>query len=188
MKKATFVFTVLFALAGLATICSCNNKDASTPATTPTLYDSLGGTAMVSDPANPGQQIEQGRLTIRSVVDSTIFVIAADNNINGFFKVLLDEVTSGNTSGFEALSKNLTDFVAVGTGAKSYSYTGLSMHDAHDPSKNPRMTGKVQNDDFDSFEADLVAGAAKNGIMSDNPALQSLAKIVESLRTIVVQG
>ncbi len=163
---------------------SCS-KNSTSPA--PTLYDSLGSTALVIDPDHSGTMIEKGRLTIRSVVDSTIFVIAADTNINVFFKVLLAEVTSGNTSGFQALSKNLTDFICVGTGAKNFTYGGKSMHDAHDPTTNNRMNGKAQSDDFDSFEQDLTKGAAKNGVPSTAQVFVSLAKIVESLRSQVVQ-
>ncbi len=95
MKKTPLLF--LFA-AGLfiTVISSCDKNNDSNPATTLTLYDSLGGTVMVQDPAAPaGTMIETGRLGIRSVVDSTIFVIAADNQINGYFGVLLAEVTAG---------------------------------------------------------------------------------------------
>ena len=98
------------------------------------MYDSLGGTATVSDPAtSPTATIEKGRLLIRNIIDSTIFTIAADDSINVYFKTLLTEVTAGNYSGFDELSKNLTDFVCVGTGAKDYTYTGLSMMVAHTP-------------------------------------------------------
>jgi len=142
---------------------------------------------MVSDPAHSGTMIEKGRLLIRSIIDSTIFVIAADTAINGHFTTLLSEVGSGNLSGFQALSKNLTDFVAVGTGAKNYTYTGKSMTAAHDPAQNPRMNGKADNGDFDAFEVDLVTGAGKAGVPSNTPALMSVAKIVESLRSQVVQ-
>ena len=48
-------------------------------------------------------------------------------------------------------------------------------------------TGKQTNSDMDSFEMDLVTGAGKAGVQSSNPALQSVAKIVESLRSKVVQ-
>jgi len=187
MKKGIILFSMLTVTAVSLTISSCKDKKDDTTPPQPTLYDSLGGTKMVADPTHSGTQIEQGRLTIRSVVDSSIFVIAADTKINGFFEVLLAEVTSGNTSGFEALSKNLTDFVAVGTGAKNFTYGGKSMKAAHDPAQNTRMKGKASNEDFDAFETDLVKGAAQNGIAADNPALQSLAKIVESLRGDVVQ-
>jgi len=175
--------------AGMATLffASCSKKD-NTSSTKPTLYDSLGGTTMVQDPAaSSGTKIEAGRLLIRNIIDSTIFVIAGDTAINGHFTTLLSEVGSGNLSGFQALSKNLTDFVAVATGAKDYTYGGKSMVAAHDPAQNPRMNGKADNGDFDAFEADLVAGAGKAGVPSSTPALQSVAKLVESLRSQVVQ-
>jgi hypothetical protein len=101
--------------------------------------------------------------------------------------VLLAEVGANNLSGFQALSKSLTDFVAVGTGAKNFTYGGKNMVAAHDPAQNSRMKGKATNADMDAFEADLVAGAAKNGVPTSNPALVSVAKIVESLRSMVVQ-
>ena len=166
---------------------SCKKKDNPMPPTPPTLYDSLGGSAMVSDPATSGAKIEAGRLLIRNIIDSTIFVIAGDTAINGHFTVLLAEVGSGNLSGFQALSKNLTDFVAVGTGAKDYQYTGLDMVTTHDPAKNPRMNGKADNGDMDAFEKDLFAGAAKAGVPATTPALISVGKIVESLRSKIVQ-
>ena len=187
MKRTAILSIVMGVIISAASVQSCKKND--TPvAAKPTLYDSLGGTTMVADPLNSSAKIEQGYLTIRGVVDSTIFVIAADTNINKFFSVLLKEVTAGNTSGYAALSKNLSDFVAVGTGAKNFTYGGKSMVAAHDPAQNPRMNGKAMNDDFDSFEVDLVAGAGQNGIMPTNPALKSLAAIVESLRTQVVQN
>jgi hypothetical protein len=176
----------LFVSVILAVVLGACKKDHDNN-TKPTLYDSLGGTAMVADPANTGMKIESGRLLIRNIVDSSIFVIAADPEINGFFTVLLAEVTAGNTSGFQALSKNLTDFVCVGTGAKNFTYGGKSMTAAHDPAQNSRMNGKADNGDFNAFEADLVTGAGKAGVASDNPALASVAKIVESLRSQVVQ-
>jgi len=186
MKAVKFLSLLAFtALFGLA-ISSCSKSKSSTPAK-PTLYDSLGGTTMVSDPAQSGTMIEKGRLLIRNIIDSTIFVIAGDTAINGHFTTLLSEVGSGNLSGFQALSKNLTDFVAVGTGAKDYTYTGKTMTAAHDPAQNPRMNGKADNGDFNAFEVDLVAGAGKAGVPSNNPALMSVAKIVESLRSQVVQ-
>lgn len=167
---------------------SCKKNDTPAPTAQPTLYDSLGGSAMVADPANPGARIEKGRLLIRNIIDSTIFVIAGDTAINGHFTVLLSEVGNGNLSGFQELSKNLTDFVAVGTGAKDYQYTGLSMVAAHDPATNPRMNGKADNSDMDAFEKDLLAGADKAGVPGSTPALISVGKIVESLRGQVVQN
>ncbi len=142
MKKLAFLSVIAGIIVVAASVSSCKKNSSSTPK--PTLYDSLGGTAMVQDPsAASGTKIEAGRLLIRSIIDSTIFVIAGDSRINGHFTVLLAEVGGGNLTGFEALSKNLTDFVAVGTGAKDYTYGGKSMHAAHDPAENSRMNGKA---------------------------------------------
>lgn len=188
MKKIALVFAVVgIGIISISTQ-SCKKND-DTPATPkPTLYDSLGGETLVADPTGTnGATIEAGRLLIRNIIDSTIFVIAGDNAINGHFTVLLSEVTSGNLSGFQELSKNLTDFVAAGTGSTHYTYEGLSMTAAHDPAQNPRMNNKATNADMDAFEADLFTGAAKAGVSSSNPALQSVGRIVESLRSQVVQ-
>ncbi|MEO8853664.1 MAG: group 1 truncated hemoglobin [Ginsengibacter sp.] len=166
---------------------SCKKKDNPMPPTPPTLYDSLGGSAMVSDPATSGAKIEAGRLLIRNIIDSTIFIIGGDTAINGHFTVLLGELGNKDFSGFMELSKNITDFVAVATGAKDYTYTGMDMVTAHDPSKNLRMNGKADNGDMDAFEKDLFAGAAKAGVPATTPALISVGKIVESLRSKIVQ-
>ena len=185
-KTALFTITAVFAFTTLllTTMPSC--KKTETPATVsgPTLYDSLGGTTMVADPANAGAMIEQGRLNIRSVVDSTIFVIAADNQINGYFKVLLNEVTSGNTSGYVALTNNLTDFFCVATGAKDFTYGGKSMSDAHNPNYNPRITGVVTTAAFNQFVNDLVTGATKNSVPSN--LIGSVGKVVGTVEGQVV--
>ncbi len=175
------MFSALFI--GIAMTQSCKKSDTSP--VTATLYDTLGGTKMVSDPNSPGNMIEQGRLGIRSVVDSTIFVIAGDTAINGHFTVLLSEVTSGNLSGFQALSKNLTDFFCVATGAQNYTYGGKSMTAAHDPAQNSRMNGKADASDFDAFVNDLVKGAQKNGL--SNQQIGSVGALVGTLKSQVVQ-
>jgi hypothetical protein len=184
MKKIALLF-ILGSLATGVFVTSCKKDSEPSKTTTMTLYDSLGGTTMVKDPANADVMIETGRLGIRSVVDSTIFVIAADTAINQYFTVLLAEVTSGNTSGFSALSKTLTDFVCVGTGAKNFTYAGKSMVDAHDPAKNSRMSMKANNAAFDAFVADLVKGAKKNGL--SDMLIGQVGAVVSSLRTQVVQ-
>jgi hypothetical protein len=185
--KTTVLFSAILGIVISASLMGSCKKSDSTPVAKPTLYDSLGGTTLVSDPATPGATIEKGRLLIRNIIDSTIFVIAGDTAINGHFTTLLSEVGMGNLTGFEALSKNLTDFVAVGTGAKDYTYGGKSMVAAHDPAQNPRMNGKADNGDFNAFEVDLFAGAGKAGVPSTTPALISVGNIVESLRSQVVQ-
>ena len=186
MNKKTIAMSVVLGTVVTAATLLGSCKKNSSPAP-PTLYDSLGGTAMVSDPGNSGMTIEKGRLLIRNIVDSTIFVIAGDTAINGHFTTLLSEVSSGNLSGFQTLSKNLTDFMAVATGAKDYTYSGKTMVVAHDPAQNPRMNGKADNSDFNAFEADLVKGAGKAGVQANTPALISVGKLVESLRSQVVQ-
>jgi hypothetical protein len=188
MKNLTALSVVALVVASLA-FQSCKKNNSSTP-TTPakaTLYDSLGGTAMVNDPLKSGIKIEAGRLLLRNVLDSTIFVIAADPKLNSHFSVLLNEVKAGNLSGLQDFSETLTDFVAIATGAKSYTYMGMDMVTAHDPAKNNRMNGKASNADFTQFETDLYLGAQKNGLQANNPALGSVAKIVESLRSAIVQ-
>lgn len=177
--------TILAAVLGIISFsmlqsCSKNGSPAKQ-----TLYDSLGGTTKVNDPANSGQMIEKGRLGLRSVVDSAIFVIAADSKINGYFQVLLGEVGSGNLTGFQALSKNLTDFFCVATGAKNFSYSGKNMHDAHDPATNSRMNGKAENSDFDQFIADVVIAAQKNGL--SNQLIGQVGVVINSVRSQVVQ-
>lgn len=181
-----FIPSLLIICFGLLIITSAACKKNDDNNNMMTLYDSLGGTEKVADPANSGQMIEKGRLGIRSVVDSTIFVIAADNQLNGFFPVLLAEVTSGNTSGFEALSKNLTDFFCVATGAKNFTYTGKNMVAAHDPAQNPRTAAKASNTDFDHFVADLVIGAKKCGLSDD--LISRVGRVVETTRSQVVQA
>jgi len=182
MKRVIGATAVAGFVVVMSLMTSCKKSSSST---TMTLYDSLGGTTMVTDPINTSAKIEKGRLAIRNVLDSTIFVIAGDTAINGFFTVLLSEVTSGNTTGYEALSKNLTDFVCVATGAKNFTYGGKSMVAAHDPSQNSRMNGKADSHDFDVFVADLVIGAKKNGV--SDQLIGQVGALVNTLRSQVVQ-
>ncbi|MFP5043048.1 group 1 truncated hemoglobin [Parasediminibacterium sp. JCM 36343] len=193
MKKTT-IKTVLASvamlsiIAGMTLMASCKKSDSTvSPVATMSLYDSLGSTTMVTDPAAPTTKIEKGRLALRSVVDSTIFVIAVDTSINNeFFSVLLSEVKVGNTTGFSALSKNLTDFFCYATGAKNFTYGGKSMKAAHDPAQNSRMGAKADATDFDQFVADLVKGAKKNGV-SDDMINNHIGPLVYTLKTQVVQ-
>lgn len=187
MKKSKQLLSALIVLSALFfASCKEEEKTVTTP-TTPTLYEKLGGTTMVSDPANPSMMIEKGRLGLRSVVDSTILIIAGDTALQPYFQVLLMEVTSGNTTGFTALSKNLTDFFCVATGAKNFTYNGIaSMAAAHDPAQNNRMGLKSNNAAYNRFIADVVAGAAQNGV-TDQAIVSELGTILESLRTTIVQ-
>lgn len=155
-----------------------------------TLYTALGGDEMVDDPANQGQMIERGYLTLRSVVDSTIFVIAGDDRLNEeYFSVLLNEVGNNDLSGFAALSKGLTDFFAYATGSTNpdHYYTGLNMVDAHNPSVNSRMGNLSDDAAYDAFIEDVVAGAGQNNVPSDDPIVAALGGFLESLRGDIVQ-
>jgi len=157
---------ILGLLVAVTSMESCKKSSSSSPAAPATLYDTLGGTTLVTDPAPPDNgpaQIQHGRLTIRDVIDSTIFVIAADDSINRYFAVLLSEVGKGNLSGFDSLSRNLTDFVSVAAGATAYTYTGLTMSNAHNPSVNPRIAAAVTSGAFSEFINDVAAGATKVG-------------------------
>lgn len=184
MTKIKFSFALMLLLSAIIIVPACKDDD-DDPAEM-TLYERLGGDVMVSDPANPGSMIQQGRLNLRSVVDSTIFIIAGDNRLTPFFPTLLGEVGSGELSGFTALSKNLTDFFSVATGSETASYVGLNMVDAHDPAKNSRMALKATNASFDAFIEDVVAGAAQNGV-TDADLINDLGALIETLREDVVQ-
>lgn len=185
MKKV-FLYATTFAVIGMMGLTTSCKKDEEKPDPTPaTLYSKVGGETKVADPSNPGQMIEKGRLSLRAVVDSSIFVIAADPQLQPYFATLLGEVGSGDLTGFAALSKNFTDFFCVATGAKNYNYTGLNMVDTHDPAKNGRMAMKTNNADFDKFVGDIVIGAQKNGVPND--IIQEVGALLETTRSAVVQ-
>lgn len=194
MKKSLLLFAGIL-LAGTVVFTSCSKDEdepTPTPTPTPTLYDRVGGTTMVADKANPGQMIQAGRQTLRSVVDSAIYVIAGDPKMTKFFPVLLGEVGAGNTTGFAALSKNFTDFLCLATQQPGAVYIGKNMKDAHDPAKNNRMGEKAANADFDAFITDIATALAKNGVTATTPAkdtklLGDLAALLETTRPDVVQ-
>jgi hypothetical protein len=185
MKKTNVAFAAIVALVAVSVVTMSCHKDHNNPPATMTFYDTLGGTATVNDPAHPGTMIEKGRLGLRTVVDSAIFIIAVDSKINSYFTVLLSEVGQANLSGFQALSKNLTDFLCVATGAKDFSYTGKNMTDAHNPSANARISMKVDGADFDEFVVDVAASAKKNGLT--DAMISRVGALLNSLKTTVVQ-
>ena len=192
MKKFSklAILAVLFATGAFVT--SCNNDDNNTtPA--PTLYTKLGGTAMVSDPNNPGQMIEQGRLSYRSVVDSTItlivtdIVVGANGNLGAHFAPIIGEATSGNTTNVAVLSKNLTDFFSANTGGgATNTYVGLDMVTAHNPATNPRMGVKSTDANYDKFIGYVGAAAGLNGV-TDPALIGDVVAVLESLRAPIVQ-
>lgn len=188
MKKNIFLafFCILTLAIGFS---ACSDDTTSTP--TPTLYERVGGTAMVSDPSNPGTMIEKGRLTLRSVVDSSILVIAADAQLAKYFPVLFAELGAGNTSGVTALSKNFTDFLCTATGSKNsaYGYTGKSMKAAHNPASHSRMGALADAADFDKFVGDIGVGLAKNGVTSANnkQLVDDLVALLNTTKADIVQ-
>ncbi|MCE2495409.1 MAG: group 1 truncated hemoglobin [Flavobacteriales bacterium] len=186
MKYTARLLAVLFAASTILVACDKDDDMNDMNPDEPTLYERVGGDAMVQDPNNPGQQIEQGYLTLRAVVDSAIFVIAADPQLQPYFETLLMEVGNGNLTGFTILSKNLTDFFAVATGSESYNYTGLSMKDAHDPAQNPRMAMKSNDADFDQFIADVAVSLDQNGV-TDQELIGDLIALIETIHADVVQ-
>ncbi|MGL2965239.1 hypothetical protein [Flavobacterium sp. XGLA_31] len=179
---------------GALSFSSCSSSDNSTPAT-PSIYERLGGTTMVSDPDNPGQMIEQGRLSYRKVVNSTIGLIVADiqsnasGNLGAHFAPLLGEVGAGNTTNLAELVDNLTDFFSYNTGGTNAvnMYTGLSMADAHNPAVNSRMGVKATNADYTKFEGYVGAAAQANGVAANTQLYTDLVAVLESLRSPIVQ-
>jgi hypothetical protein len=163
---------------------------ANTP--TPTLYERVGGTTLTTDPMNASMQIEKGRLTLRTVVDSSILVIAADPQMTKYFPVLFAELGAGNTTGFVALKENFTDFLCSATGSKNanYAYVGMNMKDAHDPAKNNRMGLKTNAADFDKFVGNIGIGLAQNGVTAaNNKALvDDLVALLYTTKADIVQN
>jgi len=192
MKNFSKLALVALFIASGAFVTSCNDDDdkAAEPAS---LYAKLGGTTMVADPNNPSQMIEQGRLSYRSVVDSTITLIVADivtgaeGNLGAHFAPIVSEVSSGNATNVSILSKNLTDFFSANTGGGATNvYTGLDMVAAHDPAQNPRMGVKSTDADYDKFIGYVGAAAGLNGV-TDPQLINEVVAVLESLRTPIVQ-
>lgn len=186
------LFTLVL-LSGIAFVSCSDDDDAGTPPAELTLYQKLGGTTMVTDPNNPNQMIEQGRLSYRSVVDSTITLIVADivadsqGNLGAHFAPVVGEVLGGNTTNVAVLSKNLTDFFSANTGGgATNTYSGLGMVAAHDPAQNPRMGVKANDADYDKFIGYVGAAAGLNGV-TDPALIGEVVEVLESLRAPIVQ-
>lgn len=193
MKKFSKI-TLSVLLVASATLTSCNNDDDS-PMVKASIYDRLGGTAMVADPDNSGQMIEQGRLSFRKVVNSTIGLIVADvqsnaaGNLQAHFAPLLAETGSTQATNIAKLSDNLTDFFSFNTGGTNAvnTYSGLNMVAAHDPAINSRMGTKASNADYTKFEGYVGAAANANGVASNTELYTDIVAVLESLRTPIVQ-
>jgi hypothetical protein len=179
-----------------AAFTSCNNDDdAPAPVAKASIYDRLGGTKMVADPDNSGQMIEQGRLSFRKVVNSTIGLIVADvqsnasGNLSAHFAPLLAETGTTQATNIAKLSDNLTDFFSFNTGGTNAvnTYSGLSMVAAHNPATNARMGTKSSSADYTKFEGYVGAAANANGVASNTELYSDIVVVLESLRTPIVQ-
>lgn len=190
--------TLSVLLAASATLTSCSSNDDDAPVTPPvkaSIYERLGGTKMVSDPDNAGQMIEQGRLSFRKVVNSTIGLIVADvqsnaaGNLQAHFAPVLAETGTTQSTNIAKLSDNLTDFFSFNTGGTNTvnTYSGLNMVAAHDPVKNPRMGTKSSTADYTKFEGYVGAAANANGVASNTELYTDIVAVLESLRTPIVQ-
>lgn len=179
----------MLAIAMAMSFTACDDDDDDddpSPPTEPTLYQKLGGAAMVDDPANSGDMIEQGKLNLRSVVDSSIFVIAADPVLSPYFETLLMELDNGNTTGLTQLSTSLTNFFSEASGSENIEYNGLDMVAAHDPDINNRMEFAADDMAFDAFKAAVGTGAQQNNV--DQDLIEEVAALIETLREPVVQN
>jgi hypothetical protein len=151
-----------------------------------TLYDSLGGTVMVTDPANFGQTVEQGYLTIRTIVDTTLLIIQADSTINGYFSIMVNEDTlHAAPTEYDKLSLNFSNFLAVATGAKDYHYSGPDLFAAHNPDSNANMPGRVDSAAFNEFAYDLGRSATLYGL--SNQLISQLGTLLYRYEGQVVQ-
>ena len=191
MKKSKLL--LLIAMLGFSVVySSCDREDMPDPMQDESFYATkLGGSTMVADPLNSGQRIEQGFLNLRTVVINTVTTIATNEGgkydaLQPYFSVLLSEVGRNQTSGLNMLVMDFTEFLAEATGASNFNYTGLAMDAAHDPARNPRMNGKINNADYDLFIQAVVEGAAQAGITS-NDVIGPVGQLLESIRQPIVQ-
>ncbi|MBP7645080.1 MAG: group 1 truncated hemoglobin [Saprospiraceae bacterium] len=186
-------FAVCLFLSSFFLFTSCGKDEEMV--TDPTIYERLGGSTMVADPDNPGQQIEAGRLSFRKVVNTTIGLIVADitagapGNLQAHFAPVLAETGATQTTNIAKLSDNLTDFFSFNTGGTNAvnTYSGLNMVDAHDPAKNSRMGTKSSNADYDKFVGFVGAAAQQNGVAANTQLYTDIVAVLESLRAPIVQ-
>ena len=187
-------FALVALVLGALTFTSCS-KDDDDPVPPASIYERLGGTTMVPDPDNAGQMIEQGRLSYRKVINTTVGLIAADvqssasGNLGAHFAPLLGEVGAGNTTNLAILVDNLTDFFSFNTGGTNAvnTYSGRDMISAHNPTINTRMGTTSTNADFTKFEGYVGAAAVQNGVAANTQLYTDIVAVLESLRDPVVQ-
>lgn len=197
LKPWYFIF--LFGVASIIASCKKDNNK-PTLATSP-LYDTLGwfiqgatgpvagnGTKMIADPDAQGQQIQAGRLAIRTVVNKAIQVIAGDPQLQPYFPTLLAEVSAGNTTGYSKLLNSFTDFVQQAVSGQMI-YKGRSMKEAHNHATYSRFGSdnnpKADSSDFNQFIGDIVVAAQSLNV--PNSVIGQLGVILVSTEGDVVQ-
>ncbi|OYQ46473.1 MULTISPECIES: hypothetical protein [Flavobacterium] len=194
--KRNLKFLALLLLSGAPLFVSCNDDDNNDPPAEASIYDRLGGEAMVQDPdAANGVMIESGRLAYRKVVGRTVQLIVADiqagaqGNLAEHFAPLLAEVGAGNTTNLAVLQDNLVDFFSFNTGGTNpvNTYSGLDMVAAHNPAQNPRMGTTSSNADYDKFVGYVGAAAIENGVPANSDLFNDVVAVLESLRDPIVQ-
>lgn len=195
MKNASKLALVALLFSSFSLVSCSDDEDVIPTPQTPSIYARLGGTTMVSDPDNPGQMIEQGRLSYRKVVNSTVGLIVADiqggasGNLGAHFAPVLSEVGAGNTTNLAILVDNLTDFFSFNTGGTNpvNTYTGMNMVDAHNPTTNPRMGTTATDANYTKFVGYVGAAAQQNGVMANTQLYTDIVAVLESLRDPIVQ-
>ena len=170
MKQYNKAFLLIMTLA-VATVCvttlSCKKSKSSTSSGKPTLYDTLGGSTLVVDPLQPDSMIQQGYLTIRTIVDTTMFTFASDPLIDNYFSVLVNDDTLGNPIEYDSLSVHMTEFIATAAGCTNYSkcaYNGLDMYAAHNPDSNSNIKVPISDTAFNEFVYDIARSAINYGL------------------------
>src|ERR1700683_640569 len=188
VRKTALAVTILIggvlSMAVMLLTPSCHKSNG--PGLGHTFYDSLGGTVLVTDPANDGQTVEQGYLTIRTIVDTALLIIQADSLINSYFTIMVTEDTLHTwATEYDKLSLNISNFLAVAAGAKDYTYTGLSIPAAHNPDSNAYIFTPVKSADFDEFAYDLGQSALDYGL--SNQLISQLGTLLYRYEGQVVQ-
>jgi hypothetical protein len=190
MKVRKTALAVTFLIGGALSMTvmlltpSCHKSNG--PSVGHTFYDSLGGTVLVTDPANYGQTVEQGYLTIRTIVDTALLIIQADTLINSYFTIMVSEDTlHTSATEYDKLSLNISNFLAVAAGAKDYTYTGLSMAAAHNPASNAAIPAPVDSAAFNEFAYDLGQSALDYGL--SNQLISQLGTLLYRYEGQVIQ-
>jgi hypothetical protein len=165
-NKAVFLTIILAGVTIGLMMNSCKKNKASAATGTPTLYDTLGGTTPVLDPLSPDSaMIEKGYLTIRTIVDTTMFTFASDPLLEPFFYILHDEDSLGKSDEYISLSTGMTQFIAMAAGSVDSTYSGPDMYAAHHHDSNSKMPDIPLPDSvFNEFVYDLGQSAINYGL------------------------